>query len=276
MAVKLSISNIAWPYAEEEFFLKHIRNWGCSGVEIAPSRIWPEPAESSRKERRLYKSSVLKYDLEITALQALLYNRPDLGLFRSSEIESKTIEYLKRLCQLASDLEAQILVFGSPANRKRGNILLKEAFERAAIFFSKIAPTAKNLGIYLCIEPLRPQETDFITTSYEGLRLVEMVNIIGFGLHLDGKAVVEEGGNLINKFKTAMPKLKHFHINDPNLIEVNRTGLVDHFSLGEALRKAGYDRYVSIEMRTTPDHYNVIQRSLAFSTKAYIDLNPVL
>lgn len=269
--MKLSISNIAWPIQEDEVYLNLIREWGCSGVELAPSKIWPEPVKSSLEQRRSYKSFVRQHGLEIPAIQALLYSRQDLGLLREPEIEKETVKYLKGLCRLAADLGAGVLVFGSPANRKRGDIPLEEAFERAASFFSKVAPAARELGVCVCIEPLRPQETDFICTAMEGARLVEMVNNQGFGLHLDAKAVAGEGGDFLKTFTTVMDKLRHFHINDPELTEVNSTGLVDHIALGGALKTAGYNRYVSIEMRKLADHYSAVARSLRFSKKAYVD-----
>lgn len=269
--MKLSISNIAWPVKEEESYLNLIKKLGCSGVEIAPSRLWPKPIKASQEDCYSYKSLVKKCGLEISAMQALLYTRRDLGLFRDPEIETETVKYLKELCRLAADLETQVLVFGSPANRKRGDIPLDEAFERAASFFSKVAPTAEKLGVRICIEPLRPQETDFITTAEEGFRLVEMVNSAGFGLHLDAKALAEEGDKHLHIFKNVLQQLRHFHINDPNLTEINSTGFVDHLSMGKAIRNAGYNRYVSVEMRTLPDYHNVIRRSLQIAREAYLD-----
>lgn len=268
--IKLAISNIAWPSEEEASFLKYIKDWGCAGVEIAPSRVWPKPLETTKDDRLSFSKFVRNYGLEIPAMQALLYNCNDLGLFRDSATETKTVEYLTGLCMIAADLGARVLVFGSPANRKIGTMPLQEAFERAASFFSRVAPAAKELGVCICIEPLRPQETDFITTAREGLSLVEMVNNEGFGLHLDAKAVAAEGGDFLMTFKSVLHRLEHFHINDPGLIEVNSTGLVDHSALAKALKSAGYNRYVSIEMRTLQSHYNVIKRSLAFSEETYL------
>ena len=269
--MKLSISNIAWPAEEDESYLSHIKTWGASGVEIAPSRIWPDPVSSSSKERKTFRSFVYSHGMEIPAMQALLYNKQDLGLFRAPGVERETVEYLKALCQLASDIGVSVLVFGSPYNRKRGDISLKEAFEKAADFFSRIAPIAEDSGVCICIEPLRPQETDFITTAEEGLQLVEMVNSQGIGLHLDAKAIAEQGGDYLETFKRVHHRLRHFHINDPGLIEVNSTGSVDHFSIGSALKASGYDRYVSIEMRKLPDYYSVIKKSLKIAKEAYLD-----
>ena len=108
----------------------------------------------------------------------------DLGLFREPEVEAATVEYLMRLCKLAGELGARVLVFGSPRNRRRGDIPLHEAMERAALLFLKVAAAAADWGVCFCIEPLRPEETDFISSAQEGFRLVNMINNRGFGLHL--------------------------------------------------------------------------------------------
>jgi D-psicose/D-tagatose/L-ribulose 3-epimerase len=273
MAMRLAISHIAWPAAEEETFLRHIREWGCSGVEIAPSRVWPEPLDATPAERRAFKSLVDRYDLEIPGFQALLYNRPDLGVFRDRHTEAEAVKYLIGLCHLAADLGARVLVFGSPGNRRRGELSLEEAFARAAAFFCQVAPKAHNLGVCLCIEPLRPEETDFIITAQEGMRLVEMVDHPGFGLHLDAKAVSAEPGDPLQIIRRVRERTEHFHINDPGLVEVNRTGMVDHAALARALHETGYNGYVSIEMRLQPDHHQVIPRTIIFCQQTYLQVS---
>ena len=190
--MKLSISHIAWPPEKEEFYLRRLKGYGCTGLEIAPNRLWAEPLAASQTERLSFKRRVQACGQEIVALHALLYQRSDLGLFREPEVEARTIAYLQGLCGLAADLGAKVLVFGSPQNRRRGVLAFDEAMAQAARFFFRIACTAAAEGVRLCIEPLGPGETDFISTAREGLALVEMVNHPGFGLHLDAKAVAEE------------------------------------------------------------------------------------
>lgn len=268
--MRLSISNIAWPYSENEVYLKIVKDLGCSAIEIAPSRIWPEPVKSTLSERISFANSVKKQGLGISALHALLYNRPDLGIFKGKEVESKTIEYLKELCQLAKDIGAKILVFGSPNCRKKGDIPMDEAFEKAAGFFSKVAHPAADLGVCVCIEPLGKKEADFINTSNDGLKLVDMVNSAGFRLHLDAKAISEEKNDFLGIFEKTLPYLRHFHINDAGLDEINSTKTVDHAAISKALRAVKYDNYVSIEMRMLEDYRNVIQRSIEYAKKTYI------
>lgn len=269
-AVKLSISNIAWPQNEEESFLKLIKQWGCSGVELAPSRFWPNPRNINQEEVTGYKALLNSIGLEVCAIQALLYGRPELGIFRSPHVELETIQFIKSLCDLAASFGTPVLVFGSPANRQRGHLSMDKAFERAADFFQPVALHASKLGVCVCIEPLRPQETDFITSAEEGLRLVKMIKSPGFGLHLDAKAVSAEQADTTSVINSCAGQFCHFHINDPELVEVNSTNQVNHPELGTALRSTGYKKYVSIEMRKMPDYYTAIKRSISFSLSAYL------
>jgi len=269
--LKLSISNIAWPFDEQEKYFSIVKELGASGIEIAPGIIWNSPTESTSKERRGFRSLVEEFELEICSIQALLFGQSHLGLFKGELTEHKTAEYLKRICDLASDVGAKVLVFGSPGARARGNLTFEEAFDRASRFFKTVAKAAHDAGVFMCIEPLRPQETDFIMSAEDGLKLVKMVDHPGFALHLDAKAVSAEGKNFKELFQNAGSTLKHFHVNDPELIEVNDTQTLRHEAMGAALREVQYPHFISIEMRKQSDYLNSVKRSLNYTRKAYLN-----
>lgn len=268
--MKLSISHIAWPREEETFFLKQIGEWGCTGVEIAPNRVWHEPVDSDPHDRYSFKRMVNSYGLAIVSLHALLYNRKDLGLFKEKEIETQTIAYLQELCRLASDLGARVLVFGSPSNRRRHNISMDEAMKRAASVFYEVGRIAAEEGVCMCIEPLGKSETDFITTGLEGLRLVEMTASSGFGLHLDAKSIAEECDDYTETLRKTAHIARHFHINEPGLATIGSSNVVSHETMGKLLVEYGYNGYASIEMRTQPNHLDVIRNSIDLAKKWYI------
>ncbi len=97
-----------------------------------------------------------------------------------------------------------------------------------------------------------------------------MINNRGFGLHLDAKAVAAEPEDFSQILARVDCRVEHFHINDPDLVEINSTGRIDHPQLAKGLRDMGYTHYVSIEMRTMPDYHEAIMRSLAFVNKTYL------
>ena len=268
--IKLGISNIAWPAEDNDEMLKEVRSLGCDGLEVAPSKLWREPVDSSEDERIAFRKKAEGVGLKIIALHSLLYTRPDLGLFRDKATESSTAEYMAKLAVLAADLGASVIVFGSPAGRARGKLPMDKACEMAAEFFAKPAAVAAENGVCIVIEPLSAEETDFINTAQDGLRLVQMINSPGFGLHLDAKSVYAEGPDCESVFKKMSPHIRHFHINDPGLGEVGSRAAY-HESFGKMLNAAGYSGYASIEMKTLPDFRLAVRNSIAAANKNYIE-----
>lgn len=268
--MKLSVSNIAWENSELEEHLKLLRALGCDGVELAPSCIWPEPVEASLEERNRVRGLIQDNGLEVTAFHALLYTRPDLQLFKDKRGRQATVDYLKQLAQLCADLRGKALIFGSPKSRMRGDRDYEECLEWAAEAFREVAEEGKGLGVVLCIEPLPPKEADFIRNSGEGMALVRRVNHPNFGLHLDAKAMVEAGENFEAAFQRYGREIWHFHVGDPGLSPPGSTG-VDHSRIGKALRRSGYNRYVSIEMRRGFGlSREVISRSVEYVRACYL------
>ena len=269
--MKLSISNIAWPQDEDDFYLKIVRSVGAFGVEVAASKVWPEPVDVRRRDRRDYGRKIFDYGLKVCAIQALLFTRRDLGLFKGDEITGATVEYLKHTCTVASDLGAGVLVYGSPASRLRWGLSNESAMEKAVRIFREIGETAQDEGVCFCIEPLGASETDFINTVEEGVLLVKAVDSPGFGLHIDSKALGEEAGDLVETMSHAVPHANHFHISEPDLAVPGDSGMLDHGVMGRNLCSLGYDKYVSIEMKMQPDCESAVRTALSKSLKWYIE-----
>lgn len=266
----LCISNIAWPPEQEEAFLPLLPEHGCQLLEVAPSKVWPEPVAVSPAQRRSYKQLVDSFGLRIVSMQALLYSRPDLRLFDSEEGDREVSHYLMALCEVAADLEAEVMVLGSPKNRRRGSLSKEAAMKRSAGVLAQVAQRAKELGTMLCIEPLGVSENDFITTAEEGMELVRMVDHPGFGLHLDAKALSEETADLDETMRLAVPFLRHFHISEPNLAIPGTSGLVDHARMGRILAESGYALATGIEMARQPDCRQAVLEALTRAAGWYL------
>jgi D-psicose/D-tagatose/L-ribulose 3-epimerase len=267
--VKLAISNIAWPPEDTPAVLDLLRREGVEWIEVAPSRIWGEPVDALAGERKAFVRSLEEYGIRVISLHSLLYTRPDLGLFRGEETNRKTILYLQQLAELGSELGARWMVFGSPGNRRKEGLRFPEACEGAARVFGPAGDAAAEAGVTILIEPLTRAEADFVNTADEGIELMKRVASPGFALHLDAKSVAEEPGEKPDLLRRALPFFRHFHINDPGLGPLGSVATY-HEELGAALRRSGYDGHVSIEMKTFPDHRQVIKRSLALAKRFYI------
>src|SRR4029450_2863301 len=119
-------------------------------------------------------------------------------------------------------------------------------------------------GVWRCLEPLAPAETDFINTAEEGARLMEAVGHPRFVLHLDVKAMSSEATPVPEIIRRYIPRAGHFHANDPNRRGPG-FGQVAFVPISQALKASGYDRWVSVEVFDyTPDPETIASRSVEY------------
>lgn len=269
--MKLAISNIAWQIEEEEVIADLMRNYGICGVEVAPTKKWPKPLETPDKEILQYRKFWEKRDIQIVAMQALLYGRQDLTIFQNNEARNKTFEYLKGIIKLGAKLGVKVLVFGSPQNRKVNSLSETEIEEIAIPFFRNVGNEAVEHKIVFCVEP-NPVSygCDFINTSSQGLALVRKVNSSGFGLHIDAGSLTLNNEPLEVSIRNCADNICHFHASEPNLGPLGN-GTSDHVLIASILSKVNYKNWVSVEMRHNPDMESKIEieRVINFLKRTY-------
>lgn len=118
--MKLAVSNIAWLSEEEEDILPLLREMGVEGIEIAPTKYWPNPDRVSKTEIEAVKTRLNSSGFRIPSAQAILFGHPELTLFHNEETRNRTLDYLLKISSLSSTLGVSTLVFGSP---KIGNVM---------------------------------------------------------------------------------------------------------------------------------------------------------
>ena len=269
--MKLAISNIGWPQERNYEVLPLLNKLNVKGLEIAPTKFWDNPLTAKRDDIHNIRSFIEAHNLVIIGLHSLFYPRTDLGMFKSLPITEKTLQYMEKLIQICAELGGKTLIFGSPVNRKRGNIPWDTAFDKSVDFFLHLAPIAYDQGTCICIEPLGPSETDFISTSSDARLLVNTVNHPGFGIQLDVKSLFDSKENIEESIRKSLPELMHCHVNDPGLNIVGSTGKIDHLLVSKCLKNGGYDKYISIEQKTLPEGDPImnIEKSIEFVQQVY-------
>lgn len=274
-SMKIAVSNIAWDNRYLAEHLALLKDLGCDGVELAPSCIWPEPVFATAADRIALRDTIKRSGLELVGFHALLFTRPDLQLFADRSSCSLTIDYLARLAELCADLDGGLLVLGSPRNRVLHGRRYDECMKWATDAFRTLAEACAPRGAIFCIEPLGPDETEFIKSAREGAELVERVSHPNFRLHLDAKALIGTGENLEHALADYGELLRHFHVGDPGLAPPGATG-ADHAPFGKALRRYGYRGYVSIEMRRGHrDSRDAVRESVDYVRRNYIGAEPL-
>jgi sugar phosphate isomerase/epimerase len=247
--MRLAVSNIAWPADQDAAVAGVLRDLGVTGIEVAPTKVWPRPLDATLPQVEDYRASWVARGFEVVAAQALLFGRPDLTLFESEEVRRQTREYLVGIIQRCARLGAGAQVFGSPKNRRVGDRPRGEAWEVAVEFFTDLAEIAQAEGTCVVMEANPPEYgADFVTRTAEAVELVRAVNHPGFRLHLDTGCMTLANDPIRETFDAGFGLLRHFHVSEPNL-DPPGSGNVDHAAFAVELRRRGYGRWVSLEMR---------------------------
>ncbi|NEO54789.1 MAG: TIM barrel protein [Okeania sp. SIO3B5] len=254
--MKIAISNLAWLNKEEDLIADILPQFQVQGIDIALTKIWQNPLAVSLSEIKAYRSFWQNRGISLIAMQSLLYGRSELTLFESSSQREAMFNYLSKLIEIGHHLGIKILVFGSPKQRKRGNLSPEIVEEIALSFFARIGEVVQQYDMTFCIEP-NPTVygCDFITKSQEGYELVCRVNHQGFGLHLDAAGMTLSQDSIESALTMALPKLCHFHISEPQL-KVIGEGEVNHQLLAQTLKRLHYQGWTSIEMLAQSDFDN--------------------
>lgn len=251
--MRLAVSNIAWPPEADETAAELLAGRGVDAVEVAPARVCERPWEADAERVKAYRGFWEDRGLPIVALQALLFGRGDLVLFGDAAVRRKLFEHLGAIIDLAADLGATRLVFGSPKNRIRGVLGRGQAETIATAFFRDLGKRALDRGVWLCIEPNPPAYgCDFLVDSRQVIEFVDRVDQDGLGVHLDTGAMTLAREVPAEIVSVAGSRWKHLHASEPALAAVG-TGGVDHAAVAAAVRATGYDGFVSVEMTQGPE-----------------------
>jgi sugar phosphate isomerase/epimerase len=251
---RLAMSNIAWDAAADERVAALLRAEGVTAIEVAPTKWRARPLEASAGEIAEYRRRWQDLGLQIVALQALLFGRPDLQLF--GDTRGALRDYLRGIIDLGVALGARRLVFGSPKNRVRGSMSQEHAARIAVDFFREVGDHASAHGVVLCIEANPPEYgCDFITTTDEAIALCETINNVGIGINGDLGGMTISGEDPRLTIESAAGALAHFHASEPQLAELGAEA--DHDSASAGLASIAYPGWVSIEMRSGGNISNV-------------------
>jgi D-psicose/D-tagatose/L-ribulose 3-epimerase len=244
----MAFSNIAWAPHDDPEVLTLLRGQGIVGIEIAPTRVWPNWEGATPTAAHRYGNRLRSLGFAVPALQAVLFGRPEARLF-DREGKLAFVSHLTQVAELAGALGARVVVLGAPRHRDRGSLTMPEAFNLAVEVLHGLAETFFAHGSCLCIEPNpRRYACNFIVNASEGTELVRRVNHPGFGLHLDAAAMFLEGDDPVQLWPAAGALVRHFHVSEPDLGDFCRPQ-IEHRSNLNFLNSMGYTGWCSIEMR---------------------------
>lgn len=248
--LKLSISNIAWTLENDGNAYELMSRYGYSGLEIAPTRIFPEMPYERITEAKNWSEKLKKnYGLAVPSMQSIWYGRQE-KIFGTGEERQVLIDYTKKAIDFAAAIGCKNLVFGCPRNRS----LSESADKQTAVrFFKELGDYAASKGTIIGMEANPPiYNTNYINDTTSALELIEQVDSEGFQLNLDVGTMIynsEKASILAGKGHL----ISHVHISEPGLKPIEEREL--HNELAGILESEKYRGFVSIEMGKTEDKF---------------------
>jgi sugar phosphate isomerase/epimerase len=245
---------------------RFIAGLGYQGLEIAPFTLASRITEVSAERRRELRRQAADCGIELIGLHWLLAKTSGLMLTaRDESVRKATADYLAELARACADLGGDLLVFGSPAQRRIPDGATREqATEWAVDTFRRAAGAIADAGVKLCVEPLSPPEADFINSAAEAEEIIRRVDNPAFRLHLDVKAMSTEALPTPEVIRRHSRHLEHFHANDPNRRGPG-FGAADFVPIFQALKDVGYRGWVSVEVFDySPDPETIARRSIEY------------
>lgn len=192
---------------------------GYDALEIAPFTLGPDPRKFTPRRIAGVRAALAAEGLKCSSLHWLLVAPQGLSITSAdAAVRRETVDVMRALCALAAELGADVLVHGSPAQRKLPSSRQDAARQRAMDCFDAAADAAADAGVVYCVEPLATPEANFINTVAEAVALVEAIGKPALKTMIDTSAAGKQEGDVPALIDRWLPTghVAHIQVNDPN------------------------------------------------------------
>lgn len=246
--MQLAVSNIAWNAEKDNEIYNLMKKYGFSGLEIAPTRIFPENPYKNIEQARKWKQDLSEnYGFSVPSMQSIWFGKTE-KIFGSEEERKELLEYTKKAIDFAAAIECKNLVFGCPRNR---NVPDGVDVSIAQSFFGELGEYALKKKTVIGMEA-NPTiyNTNYINDTCSAIQLIKQVNSTGFRLNLDIGTMIQNG-EAISSIEGNVSLISHVHISEPGLKLIEERTL--HRELIECPKVENYQGFISIEMGKQED-----------------------
>lgn len=244
--MNLAVSNIAWEEKQDNYVYQLMKKYGFSGLEIAPTRVFPEAPYNRLNEAAEWAQELkTEYDFIVPSIQSVWFGRQE-KLFGSEEEKRTLLEYTRKAIDFAAAIGCKNLVFGCPRNR---NCPESANPDTAIPFFKELGDYAFSRGTVIGMEA-NPSiyNTNYINTTVSALKLIRQVASKGFMLNLDVGTMIQNQEE-VSELEGQVRYISHVHISETGLKAIEERNI--HRKLKELLLVEHYTGYISVEMGKT-------------------------
>jgi D-psicose/D-tagatose/L-ribulose 3-epimerase len=224
---------------------------GYEGLELAPFTLSDEPHLLGGSKVAGLRRIAEQAGVPVLGLHWLLVKPTGLSITsEDKDVRARTLDVIRRLVALCTELGGRYLVHGSPAQRRLPDgAAAAAARSRGEEAFAIAGEAAAKAGVVYCVEPLAPPEANFLNRIEETAALVERVGNKALRTMIDtsaaGQAESEPVASLIDRWlPTGL--IAHVQVNDRNRRGPGQGE--DRFApIFAALKRHRYDGVVGVE-----------------------------
>ncbi len=200
---------------------RYARALGYRALEVAPYTLAEDPVGIDEARARALGRAARDEGIAICGLHWLLVAPRGLSITTPDDaLRMRTVDVMRRLCELAAWLGADYLVHGSPAQRAIApGQAPEDAMARAVDSWHRAGEAAGALGLVYCIEPLAREQTRVLNTLAQAARIVHDARLPGLRTMLDtSSAGLTEDEPLPELIGRHVPDgtIAHVQLNDRN------------------------------------------------------------
>lgn len=170
-------------------------------------------------------------------------------------------EFIGEIIQVAGQFGAPAII-GSMQGRAEGEVSHEQHLVWLAEALDELAPRAADHGTTLLIEPLNRYETNLINSVADGVKLIGSMKAKNVKLLCDLFHMNIEELDIATALSEAGPHVGHVHFADSNRRAVG-FGHTPMSPIIGALRRIGYDGYLSAEVLPLPDSDEAARQTIA-------------
>jgi sugar phosphate isomerase/epimerase len=264
--LKYAICNETFEGWDHARVCARVAELGYTGLELAPFTLAPLITDVSSARRAELRKQAEAAGVTIIGLHWLLAKTEGFHLTSAdAATRQRTGAYLAELAHAAAEMGGDILVLGSPVQRNLpAGMTRQEGNANALDTLRRCLPALERDRVYLCLEPLTPAETNFLTCAADAVALARELAHPFVKLHLDVKAMSAESAPTPDVIRANSEFLHHFHANDANKRGPG-FGATDFKPIFRALDDVSYSGWVSVEVFDyTPDPDTIARESIRY------------
>lgn len=244
--MKLSACTAAFGMADLKKIIDTSARLGYDAVELTTALHLP--VESTPERRKEVLGWIHDAKIVCSALHYIFDGTIRL-LSTEPEMMKKSVAYMKKVVDVASDMECPTIIVGSGGktrsfekewNKEEGVKCMVEVIHKSGLY-------AQEKGVTLAIEAINRYETNFLNTLEEAVNFINMINLPNVRTMADTYHMNIEEVNPAETIRKYGYTLANLHLADSNR-QAPGDGHFDFVSVAKALGEVGFQGYCSFEV----------------------------